>query len=666
MNRYRIWLPSIILIALALRLYQLTYHSLWFDEAISVHWARQTVPRILEVGFTQAEDRLPPLYYLMLKGWTILFGRSEIGVRSLSVAFGTLLIPVVASLAAALFNRRVALGAALLTALNPFLIWYAQEARMYAPAVFFSALTVWAFVGLCNASKPTIIEKPNQAQARTQSAGRTVQYAIQHQSILYLTGFILAAIAGLYTHLYTGFLLPALGLWLVISYPWARRLWLLFAASGLIITLTFVPLAMATWRFAGEAPPGDPVSGIGQRAWWLLQAFTVWKAPLSPITRIVIPAITALAAVVAYLRPKALRTKTQRADFHSGDFALRSTPDEAQDKSQRTTVQNPLLLITLLIITPFAVANLLLWRNHLAFFGERYFIVMVPWLLLLVAAGVDNLGRWLQPSRLLHYLPLILVLIILTLPIPGQWSIPASKEAWRQSAAYLANTATPADGILIHPDWVRYPFQFYFEGPGQTYAAFSDVTAETTLDGPLEGVVKDHAVIWLIQSHLDGPDPDRRVEQWFASRYPLATELYPPGIALKGFVTRYQLDTLPPEAKPADIQFENGLHLIGYQSDQVVTARDDLFHPPSGWVHVILYWTAAGSIMAEANPIVQIVGPEGVWGVDLTRSNDVLKFYLPSHWPAMSDRRTIIRHDMDVNLNPATLPGTYELLLGME
>jgi 4-amino-4-deoxy-L-arabinose transferase-like glycosyltransferase len=657
MNRYRFWLPGLILIALALRLYQLTYHSLWFDEAMSVYWANQTVPRILEVGFTQVEDRLPPLYYLMLKGWTILFGRSEVGVRSLSIVFGVLLIPVVASLAAALFDRRVALSAALLTALDPFLIWYAQEARMYAPAVFFSTLAVWAFLGLCHASKPAITEKSNQAQPQT-------QYSTQFQPILYLACFMLATIAGLYTHLYTGFLLPALGLWLVVSYPRVRRLWLLFAASGLVITLAFAPLAMATWRFAGEAPPGDPVNGIGQRAWWLLQAFTVWKAPVPPAVRIAISAIVIVTAGAAYLRSKITSLEARLPGHPSFDFALPQAQTRA--RSQRTGVQNPLLLVTLLAITPFVIANLLLWRNNLAFFGERYFIVMVPWLLLLAALGADNLGRWLQPSRLLYYLPLMIIVIAMTLPIPGLWSIPAAKEAWRQSVAYLAHAATPADGILIHPAWVRYPFQFYFEGPGQTYAAFSEVTAETALDGPLQGVVGDHPVIWLIQSHLDGPDPDHGVEQWFTARYPLATELYPPGIALKGFVTRYQLETLPPEANPVDFQFENGLHLVGYQADQAVTARDELFHPPSGWVHLILFWTAVRPIATEVNPIVQIAGPEGVWGVSLARSNDALKLYPPSRWPAVSDRGTIIRHDVDVNLNPVTPPGTYDLLLGME
>ncbi|MFC1976172.1 hypothetical protein ACFLXQ_07220, partial [Chloroflexota bacterium] len=218
-------------------------------------------------------------------------------------------------------------------------------------------------------------------------------------------------------------------------------------------------------------------------------------------------------------------------------------------------------------------------------------------------------------------------------------------------------------GILIHPDWVRYPFQFYFQGPGRTYAAFSDVTPETALDDPLQGVVSDHPVIWLIQSHLDGPDPNHLVEKWFAARYPLVTELYPPGITLKGYAPGYQLDTLPPEAIPIDIQFENGMRLVGYQAESSVSATDELFHPPSGWIHVILYWTANQPITPESTPIVQLVGPEGVWGESLERANDALKLFPPSRWPA--DGHKIIRHDVDVNLNPATPPGTYQLIVGL-
>jgi hypothetical protein len=343
---------------------------------------------------------------------------------------------------------------------------------------------------------------------------------------------------------------------------------------------------------------------------------------------------------------------------------------------------------------------------------------MVPWLLLLAAIGADRLSEWANPkvrlrtgewrmangesaserssrfkpqseaspedaserslprgrftlhasrctlhaSRFTSYLPFILLFSLIALPIPGHWSVPTAKEAWRQSVAYLAEHAAPDHGILIHPDWVRYPFQFYFRGPGRTYAAFSNITPETPLDGPLQGVASNHPVVWLIQSHLDGPDPNHLVEKWFADRYPLITELYPPGISLKGYALGYQLDTLPAEATPVNIQFDNGLHLIGYQADRIVSATDELFHPPSGWAHVILYWTASKPLQEDVAPFVNLVGPEGVWGASLERASDALKFYPTSRWPV---GYPIIRHDLDVNLNPVTPPGAYQLVVGL-
>ncbi len=639
----------IILLAFGLRLFNLTYHSLWFDEAVSVYWARQSVPRILEVGFTLLEDRLPPLYYLTLKGWTGLTGFSETGVRSLSVMFGVLLVPVVANIAVILFTRRVALFTALLVSLNPFLIWYSQEARMYAPAVLFGALAIWAFLKFIQ----SVSQRSGQQERQFPSP-----FTIHNPSFIIL--FIIFAVLSVYSHLYAGFLLPALGLWLIISYPRAWRLWLVCAISGLIIALAYAPILLAIWRFSGEAAPGDPFSDIAQRAWGLTQSFTLWKASLWPWLNTTIPAIVIIFALSAYLPsyPSSLRLRSGQA--------LAPRP---------STLPYPRLLITLLLLIPFLIATFLLFRNQLAFFGERYFIVMTPWLLLLAALGVENLGQWINKltrktplaphrSSLITYLPQLILVIVTLLPLPGQWTIAAAKEAWRQSVDYLATHAQPNDAILIHPDWVRHPFQFYFHGPGQTYAAFSTITPDTELDGPLQGVVKNHPVVWLIQSHLDGPDPNRLVEQWLADRYPLVTELYPPGISLKGYAPDYRLDTLPPTATPVDLPFANGMRLVGYQIESPVAATDDLFHPPSGWVHVVLYWTTDQPITQEMVPYVHVVGPEGVWGVSLARSNDARNFLPPSRW-WQDDTAPIIRHDVDVNLNPATPPGVYQVVVGL-
>jgi hypothetical protein len=56
-------------------------------------------------------------------------------------------------------------------------------------------------------------------------------------------------------------------------------------------------------------------------------------------------------------------------------------------------------------------------------------------------------------------------------------------------------------------------------------------------------------------------------------------------------------------------------------------------------------------------PDVQLVGPEGVWGERLYRDGEILRRDPPSQWPAGS----VVRDEVDVNLNPATPPGSYPL-----
>ena len=643
---------ALALLALAVRLYNLTYHSLWFDEAMSVYWARSTTARILEVSMNLVEDRLPPLYYLLLHYWRLLLGDGELAVRLPSVLLGTLLVPIVYRLGLDLFrSRRIAVLAAALTAFNPFLVWYSQEARMYALAVFLAALGTWFFF----------------------------KGVTRHASV-YWVGYGLCALAGLYTHLYTGFLLPAHALALALtcrSHMHSRRAWPPFALTMLVVAALFAPLALATLRASAEAGPGDPLAGLGERAWWLLSAFAVWKAPLPPALATAIPAVITLLAIIGLVG-------RQRSVVGGPRPARRSRPaPAAQAQGSRQPSPPAALLLALLLFTPIAIATFLLFRNRVAFFGERYFIVVVPWLLLAVAAGADKLsvlsdqrsavggrpvlasGPGRSPSGYLlpaacYLLPLILTL----LPLPGQWSPSARKEAWRETVGYLAAAARPEDAILIHPDWTRYPLQYYFHGPGQTYAVFSSVGERTDLDGPLTVISGAHPVVWLVESHTELADPDHRVNGWLAARYPEVTELYPPGlVALRAYAPGYLTERLPRAAAPAEAVFEGGLRLAGTTVPQAqARATDDLFHPPSGWVHATLYWTAGATPSRDYTPFVHLVDAIGqVWGASLERPNDAFDFYPPRRWQPGQ----VVRADFDVNLNPATPPGRYMLVAGL-
>ena len=91
-------------------------------------------------------------------------------------------------------------------------------------------------------------------------------------------------------------------------------------------------------------------------------------------------------------------------------------------------------------------------------------------------------------------------------------------------------------------------------------------------------------------------------------------------------------------------------------------ATDDLFHPPSGWVHVTLYWTAESAPAQNYAPFVHLVDDMGqVWGASLERSNDAFSFHPPTRW----EPGQLVRSDFDVNLNPLAPPGYYTLVVGL-
>ncbi len=125
----------ILLLAAALRLVNLGGRALWYDEAFSILFARRSWGEMIAgtLGPTAAAaEEHPLLYYFTLHGWMRLFGDSPAAARLLSVVCGVATVALIYLLGQRLFNQRVGATAAFFTAIAPFPLYYAQEARMYA------------------------------------------------------------------------------------------------------------------------------------------------------------------------------------------------------------------------------------------------------------------------------------------------------------------------------------------------------------------------------------------------------------------------------------------------------------------------------------------------------------------------------------------------------
>jgi len=122
-------LVAITMLAAVLRFATISSQGYWLDESQAVHELRLSFGGMLSAWSSYEGN--PPLYLLIAWPWAKLFGTGEAGLRSLSALLGIALVPLIYLCARELVSRRAGVVAAAFVAVNPFMIWYSQEAREY-------------------------------------------------------------------------------------------------------------------------------------------------------------------------------------------------------------------------------------------------------------------------------------------------------------------------------------------------------------------------------------------------------------------------------------------------------------------------------------------------------------------------------------------------------
>ena len=395
-------LGALLLVSLALRTTAL-HAGFWIDEGLAVGIASHG---FLEIPGVLRLDGSPPLYYLMLHVWMAVFGDGQATTHVLSLGFALLATPVAYWAATGLFGRRAGVFAAILSSVNPFLTYYAQETRMYSLvsllALVLAAALVRVFVFRRRAFLPLYV-------------GALTALIYTHNWGLFLgVGSVVA-------------LVPA---WRATA-PAERRAFLRDAA----IAYGAVGLLYAPWL------PSLLFQAANTGAPWSSRP-TVADV-FGPVARMLGGEAVPLALLLAGGAGLATIVKAPRAAAEPHDpAALRRTA------------------VWVLIALP-AAGLVVAWTASQISpaFASRYFAVFVGPVLLLAGVGLAHAGR----------LGLITIAIVVALwftPVNGQLE---SKGNARLVAAKIKDDVYPGDLVVsVHPEQVA--VLHYYLPAGLRYA----------------------------------------------------------------------------------------------------------------------------------------------------------------------------------------------------
>jgi uncharacterized membrane protein len=398
-------LLGITLGALALRL--AVPRGIWLDEAISIHQAHLSFHDLFEN--LQYGDRHPPLHHVVLWLTVKAFGDGEMAVRIPSIVAGTLAIPALYLLGRELYDRRTGLVAAAFGAASPLLIWYSQEARMYAFVELFGLLALWT-------------------QLRT----------IRNPSMGNWAAYILATAALLWSH-YFGLLLIGVqqAIWIGILIHRRRTgepnraMALGFAYSLAVLAIQLVPLiTFAQKQFdSTEAAFGSPSGTYDALSFYAVvsnMAWALWGYHPDSITELLAAGWPLLLLLSLLLL---------------GRGGSRQT-----------------IILAVAAITPIVLLVFVAFYDR-ELFEVRYFLVAIPLLFLLIARLVTGWIR--KPEARLAAVGIILFTLLLGLLDQQTNDDNPRLYDFKGAIERIQADATPKALVLYEPPDMRYVMEYY-------------------------------------------------------------------------------------------------------------------------------------------------------------------------------------------------------------
>lgn len=510
----------IILLGAGLRLTDLGKQPLWMDEAFSVWMSQHSIPEILQL--TIQIDQHPPLYHLLLHLWTAVGGTGEYSVRSLSVFMSVLTIPVVFLLGKTLSGWRVGLISALVLAISPFQVQFAQETRSYALLSLMASLSMWMVARLMTVNYVPGMAIGDQLKAyfrkRSQPLGLMVEashpfyaflpharstiwtFLCVNQVDLTWLGYMLFSALAIFTH-NTAVFLP-LGINLFVfglifyrrSHPaLAGQLqapglknWI-FAQVGVFIL--WLPWAPAFYR---------QLTGVSDQFWIQPPTFSLVLETLKSLIIAWLPARLSFPGLI-WLGVAAI-------------FLLAAVSNQRR--------MSHFIFLAVLFLTPF-MGELLVSLYRPIFYDRTLIWSAIP-LCVLLAEGLYQM-------RYRSYITTALIILITLNGLSlGNYFTYFEKERWDLATQYVVKNIQPGDAVVFNANWAQIPFDYYLP---KSHAAMDEYGVPETMfmlgvlephmtrtDLPrLRNIIEGRKRIWLVYSHNWWTDPESLIQKELSS-----------------------------------------------------------------------------------------------------------------------------------------------------
>jgi uncharacterized membrane protein len=468
------------------RFIALDRQSFWYDEAVSVVLARQSIVDLL--GGRVKDLGNPPLYPVLLHLWMGLVGTSDAAIRALPALLGTATVPLVYLVGRRALDRRTALWGTGLFALAPYQLQLAQEARAY---------TLLTLTGL--------------------GAGAALLWALERPRrwtpwLLYG----LATAAMLLTHYFGVFVALAMALYLVWTQRGQRAVLARGAvglALGAAVAAFWLPSLVEQLSVPGNlmrSPTSWYRHLVATPMVFAVGSTLVWKDSVSSLRMLLALALTGVVVALLVI----------------GIWRARRRPGA------------PLLLLLWLVVPIAGPALLSALASPL--YNTRYVILASVPFYLFVAAGLLAIGARMRAVG-------VGVLAAGAVVSQASYLLSPFKHQWRQAAAQLEAELRPLDLILFEVDFNETAYAHYARRPvprlrllppppdappGRLYAA--EAEGAPALD--VSERVRAQPRVWLVLSDatLDGA---ARARRFLSDRHPAPPSQYR-GITVQLFERR--------------------------------------------------------------------------------------------------------------------------------